>query len=347
MRIPLRRSGLLATAVAVAGSLAATLTGPAVTHGEIVRAAAPQPVTAVADSSVATGLLAAARIPGPPGYVMQTAGIIGETPLGMRVWVDPHTAHHANIARYTQNAVRQWRRLGLKVSYAGYGTPKLTEGVIAVTEGPAGCGPGGQVGLTWVSWLPLASNKDYVHHSRVVICPGLYRYPAWQQSATVHHELGHAVGLGHYNGVYRGRTQVMRWQNHGGVANYQAGDLNGLRFLANHGTAVRNSIPPTGKLEATDLVDDTHVSITGWAYLPYAKAAPVKIVVTDNGVVVSSASTTVVRADINAKVDPGTQHPHGFSVTVPYDGKTHVYSVTAVSPTNPAAKASIGSAEWM
>jgi hypothetical protein len=62
------------------------------------------------------------------------------------------------------------------------------------------------------------------------------------------HELGHALGLDHFNSTFEGRRQVM---NGGGVAvvTYQTGDQNGFRALAPANPAV----PPSDPAPSVDL----------------------------------------------------------------------------------------------
>jgi hypothetical protein len=57
-------------------------------------------------------------------------------------------------------------------------------------------------------------------------------------TGTLMHEIAHATGLGHFDGTYLGRGQLMRWA--GGPNTIEAGDANGLRRLA-----------PPGRVTAT------------------------------------------------------------------------------------------------
>lgn len=326
--------------------------GGAVPHqvGGIARPAAEAPVTVTAAEPAgasAHGLAPDGHGVG-PGYTLATPGLYGYTPKGLSVWVDPGTTHHVNIAAHTRAAVTTWRRLGIDATFRGYGTPKEAEGVITVSEGPAGCaGSSTRVGNTWQTWQPMGGGKSYVSSARVVICPTLYDYGRWQQSATIVHELGHAAGLGHYDGRYGGSTQVMRSVNHAPVAFYRSGDLHGLRYLAAHTNAVKALIPPRGVVEDTTLENGADIAISGWAVLDWYKDQPVKVVVTDNGKVVARGATTVLRSDVNAQVDPGTTHTHGFQLTVPFHSGTHTYCVTAISSVRGASTATLGCATWM
>lgn len=76
----------------------------------------------------------------------------------------------------------------------------------------------------------------YVFQARTAVAPA--RYAANPSTAlwvgTLMHELGHALGLGHFDGTYGGRYQLMRWAN--GPNAIQSGDANGLRRIAPGGT---------------------------------------------------------------------------------------------------------------
>lgn len=300
------------------------------------------------EGSTATGGgLVGARRALSSGYVLGVPGLLGETPAGFRVWVNRRAPHRANIARNAKATVALWHKLGLKATYKGYGAPRLREGIITVTEGLSGC-TGGHAGITWHTSMPLPRRKAYMQSARVVICPRLYRYPRWQWSATVRHELGHAVGLGHFDGSYKGSTQVMRSVNHAPVATFKAGDINGLKYLAGNNTRVRNAIPPHGRLEMTSLASTDLIRLRGWAMLDWYRSKPTRIVVTDNGKQVASVDTTVYRADINKLYDPGTEHQHGFSIQVPYTlgSGLHEFCVTAVSPVQTSTTKKLGCALW-
>lgn len=78
----------------------------------------------------------------------------------------------------------------------------------------------------------------FVFQARTAITPS--RYAANPNTAlwvgTLMHELGHALGLGHYDSAYGGTYQLMRWAN--GPNAIQHGDANGLRRMAAPGTLV-------------------------------------------------------------------------------------------------------------
>lgn len=358
-----RLAARLTAVVAALGSAAvlstttttATTTSSSPAPAGVIVAPPPtaQPTTRVVrEGAMAAGGVLSARSTSSDGYVLGVSDLLGETPAGLHVWVRRSTPHHATLARYAKATVALWQKLGLKATYKGYGSPRLREGVVTVTEGPAGC-TGGHAGMTWHTSMPLPHGRSYMQSARVVICPRLFRYASWQWSATIRHELGHAAGLGHFDGVYRGSTQVMRSVNHAPVATYKAGDVNGLRYLAGNNTRVRRAIPPRGTLENGSLLylpDGTvKVRLTGWAMLDWYRDKPVRIVVTDNGVQVGSVDTSVYRPDVNRLFDRGTDHRHGFVLAVPYDllGKaTHSFCLTAVSTVQASTTKKLGCSSW-
>jgi hypothetical protein len=348
----LRGRTRLAAATATLACGAITLTTPAAPADVVIvspRTAAPV-VTVTTEGSTAAGAVVSSRTSGSYGYFTGVSNLLGETPAGLQVWVKGSTPHHANLASNAKATVALWRKLGLKAAYRGYGSPRPREGVVTVTEGLAGC-TGGHAGMTWNTWMPLSRGRVYMRSARVVICPSLYRYARWQWSATIRHELGHAAGLGHFDGTYRGSTQVMRSVNHAPVASFKAGDVNGLKYLASNNTRVRNAIPPHGRLESALLDLSTltgglrQMRLTGWAMLDWYRDKPVDIVVIDNGRRVTTVRTTIYRPGINRRYDPGTRHRHGFSVLLPSAG-THKVCLTAVSPVDGSARARLGCAYW-
>jgi hypothetical protein len=71
-----------------------------------------------------------------------------------------------------------------------------------------------------------------VYQARTVVTAARYAANpdrAWWVG-TLMHEIGHATGLGHFDGTYLGRGELMRWA--GGPNTVEAGDANGLRRLA-------------------------------------------------------------------------------------------------------------------
>jgi hypothetical protein len=339
----------LALGSAVAGSIqTSSHLAHLAAHGSpIVRTAAPQPFLAPNDEARAsTGAGAHVRGSG-SGYVDLDRHLIGETPKGLNVWVVAGSAHRTVIAKYAAASVRALRGFGLDVQWKGYGNPKLDEGVVTLRESRAGCSGGPHVvGVTWPSWNSLPNGDLYTVSARIALCPALFSgFGTWGPKATIHHEIGHAMGLGHTNYSYRGSYQVMNATIHKGVTTYQPGDANGLRTFAHNAQRVRDEIAPLGRFDDSSWDPANTITFTGWSLLQYDKTAGVRITLTDNGKVVRRVGTTVLRPDVNALYDPGNR-AHGFSIVLPAKSGSHTYCVTATSTVDTAAKSDLGCTTW-
>ena len=130
-----------------------------------------------------------------------------------------------------------------------------------------------------------------------------------------------------------------------GVLSYRAGDRAGLRRLARATRSIAIQVPPTGHLDGSSYQNDGSIRFTGWALLRYAKGSAVTVVLTDNGNVVETGHPSVLRNDVNSTQDPGTR-PHGFVLSVPWNGGTHDFCVSARSSAHPKASARLGCVTW-
>jgi len=280
------------------------------------------------------------------GYTYLASSIIGETPAGFGIWVSPRAKHHWVMGRYASSTATALSRLGIRIRYRGYGSPAVKEGVVRVLEGKKGCGSNSStVGMTWTYWSGLPGGKSYVTHADVYLCPRLFRLGTWATQATVGHELGHAMGLGHVSNRYQGSYQLMNPTVRPSVRGYRTGDKAGLAKLARATATIRADIPPVGKLDGSSFTSDGNIEFTGWALLKFAASDPVRVSLTDNGQEVLSGGTPVVRSDVNAALDPGAR-AHGYDFSVPWPGGHHEYCVRASSATHPAASTQLGCVTW-
>jgi hypothetical protein len=93
----------------------------------------------------------------------------------------------------------------------------------------SGCTTAGSLACTVAG---TQGTDRFVYQARTVVTAS--RYAANPNTAwwvgTLMHEIGHAVGLAHFDGTYAGGYQLMRWA--GGPNTIRPGDANGLRRIA-------------------------------------------------------------------------------------------------------------------
>jgi hypothetical protein len=342
-----RRGVAFVGALACVATLASGTTSAARTPvpGTIAHAGGAS-LTATVDALEAPGGVFKADTGTDRGYTLLQPTLIAQTPAGFGVWVDPKAPHHWAMASSASATVTDLRTLGTHVRWRGYGSPSAGEGVIRVREGSKGCGSDGNtVGMTWTYWKTLASGKRYADRADVYLCPSLFRMGTWATQATVRHELGHALGLGHTNYRFQGSYQIMNAVVRRGVVSYRSGDRRGIETLVRNTNSIKAQIPPIGKLDRSDWQSDGTIDFVGWALLEYYRADPVTVVLTDNGQVIRTSLTPVLRADVNRAHDPGTR-THGYTFSVPWAGGSHEFCITARSAVHPSASGQLGCISW-
>src|SRR3954453_10694258 len=136
-----RRLALLGAAAAI---VAASLAGhPAAAPSADPIVAGPAPSTAVAVDSLRAPVAGASPVllvSEPTGYAFLSSSIVGQTPAGFGVWVDPAAPPHWAMAKNASATVSALRTLGTHVTYRGYALPASREVVVRVREGQKGCG---------------------------------------------------------------------------------------------------------------------------------------------------------------------------------------------------------------
>jgi hypothetical protein len=284
--------------------------------------------------ALGTGRPAAGRSSGGPGFTLFTPRVIGDRPGGLYVRVDPRARNRGTIARIAARAVAEQRRQGVNIHWHGYGSPHTASGWINITESKSGCRAGTRVvGITWPSFIRLPNGDLYVDHATIALCPILFtQYGGSVQNGAIRHEMGHAVGLAHTNYVYRGHYQVMNAVIHPSTADYRAGDLRGLHWLAANAARVRREVPPVGRFEHSAWKPNNTIALSGWASLSYFPRDAATITVTDNGRVVRRAKAS--------------GHGHRFAVSVPWRGGSHTYCVRASSSLSTVARTDLGCTSW-
>jgi hypothetical protein len=131
------------------------------------------------------------------------------------------------------------------------------------------------------------------------------------EPGTARHELGHAIGLAHYDSMWEGEYQVMRARSTTGRDAYRAGDRNGLRHLA-QGSTNPNVV---GAIDQA-VVSLGQVHLSGWTIDRDAPAETLAVAAFVNGAAVALALADGPRPDV-ARAYPGATTQAGFTVAVP------------------------------
>ncbi len=283
---------------------------------------------------------------------------LGLFPSGMNVWVLDGTPHVERIARAVSYAVSQLRRYGLDVTYQGVaqdedvakGTGYLgVYGSITVDEaqhqnGPrcakVNGAPEGTIaeGVTYPG-SELVAGIEQLDLSAVTLCPDVFTRGADVFTSAVLHEMGHAVGLGHFRGSYDGRDQIMNPViSH--RTRYQHGDVNGLRYIAAQDARIEQASRLQGVVESWDVAAGS-MAVRGWAVTGRARETTA-VRVTLDGRLRAGVLTTRERPGIAARF-PGTWPRPGFEVQVdPLRPGRHRYCVLALSVLVPDRQRTLG-----
>jgi MYXO-CTERM domain-containing protein len=138
--------------------------------------------------------------------------------------------------------------------------------------------------------------------------------------------MGHAVGLGHFPDRYLGRTQVMN-PIVPDVQAYQAGDVNGLRYLVAETAVLRAQSIVSGSVDSWQ-VRRGGLAVTGWAIVGRTSQFA-DIAVTRDGRSVYRITTNTPRPDIVERYDSRWPNPGFTGARVPMVDGTHRYCVVA------------------
>lgn len=121
------------------------------------------------------------------------------------------------------------------------------------------------------------------------------------------HEMGHALGLAHFNGIYLGQTQVMG-AGDGTWDGYHAGDINGFHYLA-------SNRPPKlfGSLDAPRSIGGNAIHVFGWA-IDGRTTASINVHIYVDGRATAALLADRSRSDVAAIYRLGDKH--GFDTMI-------------------------------
>ena len=133
---------------------------------------------------------------------------------------------------------------------------------------------------------------------QIWINPRLFERPPAQMENTVRHELGHTLGLAHYEYYHEDKVQTMH-PSRFDAPTYEAGDTKGLRFTAGNPPVEQTAPQATEAVDPVGFVESVTagpfgIVLRGWALDPETNA-PIRVTVTVDG----------VPSDVVAEVDRG------------------------------------------
>lgn len=163
------------------------------------------------------------------GYQLIVPNLISVTLADQHTYIDPATYRaHPFLGPFVASVTNQMHSYGFHMYYSGTTLP-AAQGRISFKVDQLGCRDLAPVGIA-VYFDSTLNDHAFVTSARIYLCPALFSHSSTYVTRQIRHEVGHAQGLGPFDGVYSGHHQVMSdFTYYPSISNYQAGDVNGLR----------------------------------------------------------------------------------------------------------------------